>query len=117
MTADPVSWMLIEPGWDVVAADGSDVGRVDAVTGDENADIFNGLAISAGLARPRYVPAESVARIVEGRVELALSADAVVALPEYTAPAAQEQILPDSAGTDTELTRRVHWWQNLFRRD
>ena len=32
--ADPVSWLLIEPGWHVVDASGKDIGKVDEVLGD-----------------------------------------------------------------------------------
>jgi hypothetical protein len=32
---DPVSWLQIEKGWNVVSADGVLVGKVVAVTGDE----------------------------------------------------------------------------------
>ena len=52
--ADPVSWLLIEPGWKVRAADGSEVGEVDEVVGDSNVDIFDGLAIATSrLGEPR----------------------------------------------------------------
>jgi len=68
--------MVIERGWTVVDADGNDLGRVDEVLGDEEADIFNGLQILAGtLAKPTYVPAERVGEIVDGRVQLQLKAD------------------------------------------
>jgi len=68
---DPVSWMLIEPGWPVVDAEGEDVGRVDEVLGDQGADIFNGLQVLKGvIGKRRYVSAEQVAEIVEGRVQL-----------------------------------------------
>jgi len=71
---DPVSWMLIERGWSVVDADGRELGRVDEVLGDEDADIFNGLQILSGtLGTPTYVPAERVGEIVEGRVQLGLT--------------------------------------------
>jgi uncharacterized protein YrrD len=67
----PVSWMMIERGWTVVDAAGEEVGVVDDVLGDEDADIFNGLQVLPGvLARELYVPAESVGEIVEGRVSL-----------------------------------------------
>lgn len=73
---DPVSWMVIERGWSVVDADGKELGRVDEVLGDQEADIFNGLQILAGvLAKPTYVPAERVGEIVEGRVQLELKSD------------------------------------------
>jgi hypothetical protein len=73
---DPVSWMLIEQGWAVVDSDGHDLGRVDEVLGDENADIFNGLQVLTGtLGKPAYVPAERVGEIVEGRVQLRLTTE------------------------------------------
>jgi hypothetical protein len=81
---DPVSWLLIERGWRVVDADGKDVGRVEAVTGDSNADIFDGIAFAtAALARPRYVPAEQVVAIEEGVVRLSVAKTAIGTLTEY----------------------------------
>lgn len=69
--SDPVSWLLIEPGWEVVGADGASVGKVHEVLGDPEADIFDGLQVSAGvLSETRYVPAEEVGEITEGRVQL-----------------------------------------------
>jgi hypothetical protein len=82
--ADPVSWLVIEPGWKVVATDGTEVGSVDEIVGDTGKDIFNGLAVSSGiLGRPKYVPAERVAEIVEGEVRLDVPADAVEHLEEH----------------------------------
>jgi hypothetical protein len=81
--ADEVAWRIIEHGWSVVASDGDEVGTVDEVLGDSTADIFNGVSVSPGLLRhARYVPAERVARIVEGRVELDLPANAFERLPQ-----------------------------------
>jgi hypothetical protein len=55
---DPVSWLQIEKGWNVVSADGVLVGKVAEVTGDEHDDIFGGLAVkSKHSAHVRYVPA------------------------------------------------------------
>lgn len=71
MTADPVSWLMIERGWRVVDAEGREVGKVEAVNGDVNADIFDGLEVRRGLIESRYVPAEEVASIVQGEVRLA----------------------------------------------
>jgi hypothetical protein len=61
---------MIEPGWRVVDANGEEVGTVDSVTGDENADIFDGLEVRHGVLEKRYVPAESVASIVQGEIRL-----------------------------------------------
>lgn len=69
--SDPVSWFLIEPGWEVVDANGESVGKVDEVVGDPDRDIFDGLNVSAGLlGETRYVPAEEVGEITEGRVQV-----------------------------------------------
>jgi hypothetical protein len=98
VTADPVSWLLIEPGWRVVTADDEDAGRVEAVLGDSGADIFDGLAVASGvLARPRYVPAEHVAEITEGSVRLSLDAAALTGLGEYEEPPASIDVEGDAA--------------------
>ena len=92
---DPVSWLMIEPGWKVKAVDGKDVGKVIEVVGDTEDDIFNGLSISIGLfSKARYVPAERVSAIVEGEVQLDIPPDAVGRLDEFQRPPASEQILP-----------------------
>jgi hypothetical protein len=74
--ADPVSWFLIRPGWKVVAADGTEVGRVDEVRGDQERDIFDGLDVAPSVfGAARYVPAEQVDGIEEGVVRLILTGD------------------------------------------
>jgi len=93
---DPVSWLLIEPGWRVHAADGAEVGRVDEVTGDSNEDIFDGLAIAfSKLGRKHYVPAEQVGAIIDGVVTLKLDESAIASLGDFAEPAAQEEIEPE----------------------
>jgi hypothetical protein len=97
--ADPVAWILIEAGWKVLAADGSQVGEVDEVVGDSGADIFDGLAIATSMfGKPRYVPAEQVSEITEGSVRLALTREQVEQLGEYREPATSARIEPDSRG-------------------
>jgi uncharacterized protein YrrD len=92
---DPVSWLMIEPGWKVKAADGKDVGKVIEVVGDSEDDIFNGLAISIGFfAKARYVPAERVTTIVEGEVHVDLPSKAVRGLDDFERPPASAEILP-----------------------
>jgi uncharacterized protein YrrD len=73
----------------VVDSAGEKVGTVDEVLGDQNADIFDGLAVATGLVgKPVYVPAERVGAITEGQVQLELTADAVERLEPYEPPAA-----------------------------
>jgi hypothetical protein len=95
--ADPVSWLLIEAGWKVLAADGSEVAAVDEVVGDSNSDIFDGLAIATSrFGKPRYVPSEQVDEITDGTVRLSLTPAQVDQLGEYLEPATSAQIEPDS---------------------
>lgn len=69
--ADPVSWLLVEPGWRVVDRDGKEIGKVDEVLGDRELDIFDGLNVKHGLlARVEYYPADVVREIREGEIRL-----------------------------------------------
>jgi hypothetical protein len=95
--SDPVSWLLIEPGWEVVDAAGEKVGTVHEVIGDTGADIFDGLAVSPGLLKSsKYVPAERVVGIVEGQVRLDLSAEEFERLGEHGEQPPSAQIRADT---------------------
>jgi hypothetical protein len=59
--SEPVSWLLIRRGWEVVASDETPVGRIGAVRGEPVKDIFNGIVVRANSAPPRYVPSELLA--------------------------------------------------------
>ncbi|HZG35415.1 MAG TPA: PRC-barrel domain-containing protein [Gaiellaceae bacterium] len=99
--SDPVSWLVVERGWDVVGSDGSDLGTVDEVVGDTGKDIFNGLAVSPGFLRAaRYVPAERVGAITEGRIELDLDEAAFRELGEHGEVPPSAEVRPDT----TDLT-------------
>jgi len=90
---------MIRPGWKVYASDGTEVGQVDEVAGDDTNDIFNGLAVAtSALGRPKYIPAERVTSITEGRVDLSVARDQVEAADEFLEPATTAQIEPDSRG-------------------
>jgi hypothetical protein len=89
---DPVSWLVIEPGWQVVSADGKTLGDVHEIVGDTGEDIFNGLAVTAGLLRhTKYVPSEQVGTIENGRVHLRIDADAFKRLGAHTEPPPSER--------------------------
>jgi hypothetical protein len=108
LTADPVSWLLIEPGWRVVDASGGEIGKVEAVTGDSNADIFDGLAVATGmLARPKYVPAEQVGAITDGTVQLTLERSAFDGLGEYKEPADSIEIEGEKAPVGERLEAKL----------
>ena len=121
MSPDPVSWLVIEPGWEVVGSDGGEIGKVDEIVGDDTEDIFNGLAIVSGLFdKARYVPSEIVGEIVQ-RTILAAAAET---LEEFEEPPASIQILPEKAsvverleGTTIDRVHadkdRVSFWRKL----
>ena len=74
--ADPVSWKVVERGWRVLDESGEELGRVDEITGDPEADIFDGISVSGGLLKGRrYVPSEQVGTILEGELHVTLGAD------------------------------------------
>jgi hypothetical protein len=89
--AEPTSWYMIEPGWDVLDRSGAPVGEVIAVVGDQDADIFDGLRVETSDGDERFVLAERVGEIVEGQVSL----DA--ALPELEAAADDDDLAPGGA--------------------
>lgn len=100
----PVSWLLIERGWKVLAEDGSEVGTIDEVVGDSSHDIFDGLTVKTGLVgKAKYVPAEQVGEIIEGRVTLQLSADQAQRLGDYEQPGLSERVLPEGGSRWTRL--------------
>ena len=97
---------MIRPGWKVLAADGTEVGEVDEVAGDDTEDIFDGIAFAtSAFGKPRYVPAEQVVEITEGALRLSLTSEQVAQLDEYLEPATSAEIQPDSKGGIGESIR------------
>jgi sporulation protein YlmC with PRC-barrel domain len=96
--SDPVSWFLIDAGWKVVGSDGNDLGKVSEVVGDTDKDIFNGLSVSHGLLRKRkrYVPAERVARITDGLIQLDVDSAGFAGLGDHDEPPPSERIRSDT---------------------
>jgi uncharacterized protein YrrD len=86
MSDDPVAWRVIERGWSVLDAAGNEIGKVDQITGDVEADIFDGITVGDGgtvLTRPKYVPSEHVASITQGEIVLDLAPGDVAKLEPY----------------------------------
>jgi hypothetical protein len=84
--APQVAWIAIEQGAVVVAADGSQIGTITEIAGDESHDIFDGLCV-AGQHQDgvRYIAAERVRGIWPNRIETDLTADEARSLPPYSA--------------------------------
>lgn len=104
---DPVAWIEIEQGWSVVSSDGVLLGSVASVTGDRNADIFDGLAVSSGAGAIVYVAGEQVGPIVSGEVTLRITAAAAANLPPFTAPPPEEPLRLPRASLGSRLSRML----------
>jgi hypothetical protein len=103
-----VSWKSIQHGWEVRSRDGEHIGVVFLVVGDENEDIFDGLAITQhrGFAfhnyadRPHYVEADRVGEIDDsGCVTLLIAAEEARHLPLHD--------VPESAVIEPETASRM----------
>jgi uncharacterized protein DUF2171 len=104
---DPVSWLQIEQGWNVITADGVIVGTVAQVEGDKQSDIFDGLAVeSKQPTQIRYVPGEQVAAIYPGEVTLKIASAGIGALEPFQAPPPETKWLPGKV----PLTIRMSNW-------
>jgi sporulation protein YlmC with PRC-barrel domain len=103
---DPVSWKVVEKGWTVYDRDGQEVGKVEEIAGDEEADIFDGFAVKAHApGAAKYVPAESVGRIAEGEVRLTIAESEVASLEDMKEEV-EEQIIPEGS----TWYQRLAWW-------
>jgi hypothetical protein len=92
---EPVSWFVIERGWQVVGEDGSELGTIEETVGDSSHDIFDGLTVATGLlGKPTYVPSELVAEIVEGSVRLSVDKDGFDRLGSHDEPPPSATIRP-----------------------
>jgi hypothetical protein len=102
---DPVSWLQIEKGWQVVGADGILVGKVVEITGDKHDDIFDGLAIKSEQSAPvRYLPGEQVAAIFPGEVTLKIVAAEADTLALFREPPPSTTVLPQTAPLGTRVS-------------
>ena len=108
MDEGQVSWLVVEPGWSVVAADGSEIGYVQEVVGDDDKDIFDGIAVSTSLvSETRYVPSEKVGPIYEGRVELTVASNEAGELERFLEPPPSLEIGPEKASWSDRVLEDV----------
>lgn len=83
---NPTSYLQLAEGVPVYASDGTEVGRVQHVLADADADVFDGLVVDTrrGPGGHRFVDAPEVDRLFERGVTLSIDAAAVQRLPEPT---------------------------------
>ena len=102
---DPVSWLQIVQGWNVITSDGVVVGTVAQVEGDKQSDIFDGLAVeSKQPTQIRYVPGEQVAAIYPGEVTLKIAFADIGGLEPFRPPPPETKWLPGKAPLATRMS-------------
>jgi hypothetical protein len=102
--ADPVSWLQIVQGWNVLTSDGTVIGTVAQVEGDKQEDIFDGLAISKDGEHILYVPGEQVGAIYPGEVNLKISAAEAARLEPFEAAPPEPKWLPGKVPLGARLS-------------
>jgi hypothetical protein len=109
---EPISYLSLQAGTEVVSSDEDIVGKVEHVLADPESDIFDGLVIDVrtGPGGHRFVDASHVARMDERGVTLALDAHAVERLPEPSAnPASMSADPADTEPSDLGDKLRRAW--------
>ena len=96
---NPASYLVLAEGTPVLSSDGREVGKVEHVLADADADVFDGVIVDmrAGPGGHRFADAGQVEAIYEHGVVLSLSAEAAERLPQ---PAENPAVL-DSGPEDT----------------
>ncbi len=109
---DPISYLALRSGIDVVSADGERVGIVEHVLGDEATDIFDGIVIdtSLGPGGLHFVDAPEVAELRENAVILRVQAADVERLPKpEPSPALMEHRGVEDAESQLQHKLRRAW--------
>jgi hypothetical protein len=109
---EPASYLTLEPGTDVISADGERVGAVEHVLRDEATDIFDGLVIDVMLGPGgfHFVDAPEVAEIRADAVVLTTLAADVTQLPKPSAnPAVMEHHGIEDSESKLEHKLRRAW--------
>ena len=100
-----VAWLATKERAPVIDADGNEVGRVDLVLGDEDGNIFHGLAVKLDDRRGVVeIPGAKVDRITTERVYTTLTSAELEKLEPY-----EESNWFDFDGLKGILRKRARW--------
>jgi hypothetical protein len=101
-TGEPISYMALEEGTEVVSADGQALGKVTHVLADVDDDIFDGIVIDATWLPGGHVFADAsqVGEIRTEQVTLKLDAAACQSLPRPSENPAAMEVGPDDMGRE-----------------
>lgn len=79
----PISYMVLAKGTPVFDSEGAEVGKVEKVLAVDAKDVFDGIVISTGPAKTRFIDADFIGRIYERRLELKITAEQIGSQPEH----------------------------------
>jgi hypothetical protein len=112
----PTSYLVLETGTDVFAADGGRVGEVKRVLAVPDDDIFDGLILDTADGK-RFVDAENVDEIYERGVVLAVDAAAAQSLPEPAANPAIVEVGADDMVKEDLGDKLKRAWDRISGKD
>jgi sporulation protein YlmC with PRC-barrel domain len=104
---NPASYLTLADGTPVLTSDGREIGTVEHVLADDDADVFDGLIVKSGQGH-RFADASLVDRIHDHGVVLAVDEAAARELPEPGERPATMGATPDDVardGLDDKLRR------------
>jgi hypothetical protein len=112
---DPTSYLELEEGVPVLSADGKQIGAVEHVLADADADIFDGLVIDTrlGPGGHRFVDATQVEGLYTGGAVLTLTAAESEALPEPSDNPAVLDADPDDVTPDDLGDKLKRAWNRI----
>jgi hypothetical protein len=110
---EPISYMALEPGTEVVTVDGTSIGTVEHVLQEPDLDLFDGIvvAVARGI---RFIDRNQITTITTMRVTTTLSVSDAAQLPEpegnpvYHVNALQD-VGPKLTARLGRMFRREHW--------
>jgi hypothetical protein len=109
---DPISYLVLEEGTPVLSSDGAEIGQVEHVLADADADVFDGLVIRTGRGH-RFADAPHVSELYERAVVLDLDEAAAGDLPEPSANPASLSADPDDTAPDDLDDKLKRAWDYL----
>jgi hypothetical protein len=112
---NPASYLVLADGTPVLSSDGREVGKVEHVLADPDADVFDGVIVDmrAGPGGHRFADATQVESIYERGVVLAMSATAAERLPEPSDNPATLEASPDDTVPDDLKDKLKRAWDYL----
>ena len=78
-----VAWTAMPQHAAVVAADGTEIGRMEKLLGDRDDDIFHGIVMRRGDGEAIEIPARRIQRMTKRHVITDLGASEAEGLPPY----------------------------------